>query len=115
MAELFRVTDRFGDEIVLTEEDVTRIDAKRGDDIASYCDEIRGTLTQPSSVWGGRWKDSKVFYGKDRLPEMCPFRGCYVAVIVRYSSVPASIRTVYFPFEMSGQLGDLLYIDPELS
>lgn len=112
MSELARVTDRWGDEIVLTQEDVRRIDAKRGDDIAVYLEEIRGTLERPDVVYEGGYADSKVFYGKDRLPESSPFRGCYVAVIVRYRSQPASVRTVYFPFNISGRLGKLLYLDP---
>jgi hypothetical protein len=108
LGEVLRVTDQWGDEIVLTEEDIQRIDAKRGDDIGRYLDEIRKTLESPSVVYEGRYADSKVFYGKDLLPENSPFRGCYVAVIVRYSTVPASIRTVYFPFNIAGKLGKLL-------
>jgi hypothetical protein len=114
LTDVLRVTDQWGDEIVLTEEDVARIDSKRGDDIALYAEEIESTLVRPSAVWEGRWADSKVFYGKDRLPDNCPFRGCYVAVIVRYLSVPASVRTVYFPFNMTGHLGNLLYLDPDM-
>lgn len=108
---MLRVTDRWGDEIVLTEEDVVRIDAKRGDDIGDYLDEIRTTLEHPNVVYEGRYADSKVFYGRDLLPDSCPFRGCYVAVIVRYRDVPASVRTVYFPVNIAASLGTLLYAD----
>ena len=107
---VLKVTDQWGDEIVLTEEDVARIDAKRGDTIGRYLAEIRGTLADPDVVYEGRYEDSKVFYGRDRLPDDSRFRGCYVAVIVRYSTKPASVRTVYFPFNISGALGRLLFL-----
>jgi hypothetical protein len=113
VAEVFRVTDKCGDAVVLTDEDIARISAKRGDDIAKYVGEIAGTLVDPTAVYEGAYADSKVFYGKGKLPEDSPFRGCYVAVIVRYSSEPASVRTVYFPSRMSGQLGTLCYLDPK--
>jgi hypothetical protein len=107
---ILKVTDQWGDEIVLTEEDIARINAKRGDEIGRYLDEIRGTLEDPDVVYEGRYEDSKVFYGKERAPADSPFGGCYVAVIVRYSSEPASVRTVYFPFNISGALGRLLFL-----
>ena len=109
LPELLRVTDQWGALIVLTEEDVERISAKRGDAIGSYLDEIRETLERPHVVYEGRHADSKVFYGKDLL-DGSPYRGCYLAVIVRYVNVPATIRTVYFPYDISGSLGALLDI-----
>jgi len=75
LPEVLRVTDPWGDEIVLTEEDVARIDAKRGDDIGEYLDAIRPTLEHPNVVYEGRYLDSKVFYGRDLLPDSSPFRG----------------------------------------
>ena len=38
----------------------------------------------------------------------------YLAAIVRYSggNDPATIRTVYFPYEVRGSLGRLLHVDP---
>jgi hypothetical protein len=109
---VLRVTDRWGDEIVLTDEDIARIDSKHGDDITPYLPQVRTTLERSNPVWEGRYVDSKVFYGKGLMPNESPFRGCYVAVIVRYSSVPASVRTVYFPGEMRGKLGRLIYWNP---
>ena len=110
LSELLLVTDPWGAEIVLTRKDVDRIRAKRGDDIAAYLSEIRATLQAPSVVYEGRYADSKVFYGRDLLSSGSLYRGCYVAVIVRYDSVPASVRTVYFPFNIEANLGKLLHI-----
>ena len=72
----------------------------------------RERLTSPTVVYEGRYADSKVFYGKNLLDDSSLYRGCYVAVIVRYSSQPATIRTVYFPFNIEASLGNLLYLDP---
>ena len=106
---LFSVTDRWGDEIVLTEEDWDRLTTKRPD-IAPHVAEIRRTLEEPNVVYEGRWPDTKVFYAKDLLG--APFGGCYVAVAVRYTNHPASIRTVYFPFNIEAKLGKLLHAAP---
>ncbi len=71
--------------------------------------EVQRTLQHPNAVYEGRWPETKVFYAKDLLGHS--FRGCYVAVAVRYSQQPASIRTVYFPFNIEARLGRLLHLD----
>jgi hypothetical protein len=106
--ELFRVTDPWGDEIVLTQADWDRIVSKRPD-VQPYRDEVRRTLEAPNVVYEGRWPDTKVFYAKDLMN--APFRGCYVAAAVRYNVQPATIRTVYFPLNIQARLGNLLYAD----
>jgi len=108
------ITDKTGAEVVLTEADIARIDAKRNDDIGRYCEQIRQTLEDPDYLWEGRHKDTKAFYRKGLLPEDSPFRGCFVCVMVRYSDIRASVRTVYFPFNMNAKLGNLLYISPRV-
>jgi hypothetical protein len=105
---IFSVTDRWGKEIVLTEEDWGRLTQKRPD-VAGYLEEIQRTLEAPNVVFEGRWPETKVFYAKDLLGS--PFWGCYVAVAVRYTPQPASIRTVYFPFNIEAKLGRVLYAD----
>jgi hypothetical protein len=105
---IFSVTDRWGDEIVLWEEDWARITAKRPD-VAPHVEEVRRTLEKPAVVYEGKWPDSKVFYARDLLRP--PFGDCYVAVVVRYNVRPATLRTVYFPFEIRASLGTLLYIE----
>ncbi len=107
---IFTVTDRWGDLIVLTQEDWGRISAKHPG-IEPYVDEVRRTLERPNIVYEGRYPDSKVFYAKDLLSDIPSFWGCYVAVIVRYSKQPATIRTVYFPFNIEARLGTLLYME----
>ena len=106
--DVFSVTDRWGDEVVLTQEDWDRIVAKRPD-VAQYQNEVRRTLEEPNVVYEGRWPSTKVFYAKDLLGS--PFRGCYVAVAVRYCQHPATIRTVYFPFNIEAKLGTLLHAE----
>lgn len=108
--DLFSVTDFNGDAIVLTEKDWNRIVAKRLE-VEPYVDEIRRTLQDPDVVYEGGTSDTKVFYGKDLLTDY-PFRGCYVAVAVRYRNQPASIRTAYLAREMRANLQQLLYIKP---
>ena len=106
--EIFRVTDRWGDLIVLTQEDWDRIVAKRPD-VQPYVEEVRRTLEAPNVVFEGRWPGTKVFYGKGLLD--APFWGCYVAVAVRYIVRPATIRTIYFPFNIQASLGRLLHAE----
>ncbi len=110
--EIFAITDRWGDEIVLTGEDWGRITAKRPG-VEGYVEHVRKTLERPSMVFEGRYEDSKVFYGRGLLDDDPLYRGCYVAVVVRCqeSAKPATIRTVYFPFHVQGKLGRLLHME----
>jgi len=64
--EIFKVTDRWGDEIVLTRKDWSRITAKRPG-VEGYLAHVRQTLERPNMVYEGRYEDSKVFYGKGLL------------------------------------------------
>ena len=110
--EIFRVTDRWGDGIVLTQRDWSRITAKRPG-VEGYVDHVRETLEHPSMVYEGRYHDSKVFYRKSLLDNDPLYTACYVAVIVRYpgGTDPATIRTVYFPFHVQAKLGRLLHVE----
>ena len=110
--EIFRVTDKWGDEIVLTEEDWHRITTKRPG-VDGYVEHVRQTLEAPTMVFEGRYEDSKVFYKKGLLDEDPLYRSCYVAVVVRYpgDDQSATIRTVYFPFYVQAALGSLLDAD----
>lgn len=110
--EIFRVTDRWGDLIVLTRKDWDRITAKRPG-VEGYVDHVRETLEQPSIVFEGRYGDSKVFYRKGLLEDDPDYKGCYVATIVRYpgGGTAATIRTVYFPFHVQAALGKLLHAE----
>ena len=110
--EIFRVTDHWGDPIVLTRKDWERIMAKRPD-VEGHVDHVRETLERPSMVFEGRYADSKVFYRRGLLDDDPLYKACYVATIVRYpgGSDPATIRTVYFPFHVQAALGNLLYVE----
>lgn len=110
-AETFRVTDLWGDEIVLTDDDWERICGKHPE-VRPYVSEVEWTLGDPDVVYEGRYTDSKVFYGKGRVADW-PFGGCYIAVVVRYSAQPASIRTAYLPEHIEASLGTLLHIKGE--
>jgi hypothetical protein len=111
---IFTVTDRWGDEIVLTQEDWDRIVAKRPG-VEDYLGEVRETLESPTRgdpgiVYEGRYMDTKVFYKKGLLEEDPHYKACYVCVVVRYDpGKPGSLRTVYFPYNMQAKLGNLLY------
>ena len=109
---IFSLTDRWGDLIVLTSEDWDRITAKRPG-VEGYVDHVRQTLERPTMVFEGRYANSKVFYRKGLLDDDPLYKSCYVAAIVRYSggNDPATIRTVYFPYEVRGSLGRLLHVD----
>ena len=111
-SEIFRVTDRWGDLIVLTREDWERITAKRPG-VEGYVGHVQRTLERPSMVFEGRYGDSKVFYRKGLLDDDPAYKGCYVAAIVRYTGPgePATIRTVYFPFHVQAALGRLLHAE----
>jgi len=71
--EIFRVTDRWGDLIVLTREDWEGIAAKRPG-VEGYVDHVRQTLEQPSMVFEGRYADSKVFFRASGAGEASPCR-----------------------------------------
>jgi hypothetical protein len=108
--DVFRVTDKLGAEVVLTEDDWDRIKEKRPG-VEGYEDHARLTLDDPNMVWEGRYKDSRVFYRRGLLDDDARYRACYVAVVVRYpdDGRPGTIRTVYFPFHVEAKLGKLLY------
>lgn len=110
--EIFRIRDRWGDEIVLTQQDWDRVTTKRPG-VEGYVGHVRETLERPSMVYEGRYEDSKIFYRKGLLDDDPLYKACYVAVIVRYPSGhdPATIRTVYFPFHVQGKLGRLLHVE----
>lgn len=110
--EIFRVTDKWGDEIVLMQEDWDRITTKRPG-VEGYVEHVRQTLEHPSMVLEGRYEDSKVFYKKGLLDEDPLYKSCYVATVVRYprGGGVATIRTVYFPFHVQGALGKVLDAD----
>ncbi len=109
---IFKVTDRWGREIVLTQQDWDRIVSKRPG-VEGYEEHVRRTLEEPNMVYEGRYPDSKVFYKKGLLDDDPLYKACYVAAIVRYpqQSGPATIRTVYFPFYVQGKLGTLLHVE----
>jgi hypothetical protein len=112
---IFTVTDRWGDEIVLTQEDWDRIVAKRPG-VEDYVEEVRETLESPTRgdsgiVYEGGYIDTKVFYKKGLLDDDPLYKACYVCVVVRYTpGKPASLRTVYFPYNMQGKLGNVVYL-----
>jgi hypothetical protein len=110
--EIFRVIDRWGDEIVLTQGDWDRLTAKRPG-VDGYADHVRATLERPSIVFEGRYVGSKVFYRAGLLDDDPLYRGCYVAAVVRYPTgdEPATVRTVYFPFNVQARLGRLLHAE----
>ena len=110
--EIFRVTDPWGDLIVLTVGEWERISAKRPG-VEGYVDDVRETLERPSLVFEGRYVNSKVFYREGLLDDDPLYKACYVATIVRYpgGGDTATIRTVYFPFHVQGALGRLLHIE----
>jgi hypothetical protein len=111
---IFVVTDKWGDEIVLTQEDWDRIVSKRPG-VEHYLTEVRETLESPTRgdpgiVYEGRYIDTKVFYKAGLLDEDPLYTSCYVCVAVRYTpGTPATLRTVYFPYNIQGALGKVLY------
>lgn len=111
---IFSVKDKWGDEIALRQEDWDRITSKRPG-VEDYLDEVRKTLEgptrgEPGIVYEGRYVDTKVFYKKGLLDEDPLYTACYVCVVVRYTpGKPATLRTVYFPYNMQGALGNVLY------
>ena len=108
--EVFRVTNKWGGAIVLTQKDWDRIKEKRPG-VDGYAEHVRKTLEDPNMVFEGRHEDSKVFYGKGLLDDDRDYTACYVAVIVRYppDGAPGTIRTVYFPFHVQAALGNCLH------
>jgi hypothetical protein len=110
--EIFRVTDKLGEVVVLTKQDWDRITAKRPD-VSGHEDDVRETLESPTMVWEGRYADTKVFHKKGLLEDDPLHKACLVAVAVRYPTdgSPGTIRTVYFPFHVQGRLGRLLDAD----
>lgn len=114
---IFSITDKWGDEIALTQEDWHRIVSKRPG-VEHYLDEVREALEAPTRgdpglVMEGRYIDTKVFLKKGLLDEDPLFTACHVAVVVRYiPGAAATIRTVYFPYNVQGAFGNVLYLVP---
>src|SRR5215211_6795090 len=110
---IFKVEDWQGEEICLTQQDWDRIVAKRPG-VEGYVEAIRLTLERPTFVYEGRYADSKVFYKRRLLDNDPLYKGCYVAVVVRYIvGSPCSLRTVYFPYNVQGALGNVLHINAD--
>lgn len=108
---IFTVTNRWGGEIVLTQEDWDRIVAKRPG-VDDYLDEIRETLESPNMVFEGRYINTKVYFKKGLMDEDPLYKACYVAVVVRYfSNKPGSLRTVYFPYNVQAKLGNVIHAE----
>jgi hypothetical protein len=111
--EIFTVKDWQGNEICLKQEDWDRIVSKRPG-VEDYLEQVRATLEDPTFVYEGRYPDSKVFFKRRMLDADPLFKGCYVAVVVRYfSDKPGSLRTVYFPYNVQAALGNVLHINPK--
>lgn len=107
---IFSATDPFGEKVVLTEKDWNRIKQKRPG-VDGYQDHVQQTIETPTAVYEGRYDDSKVFYKLGLLEEDRLYKGCYVAVVVRYlKGLDGSVRTVYFPYEMRAALGQVLHL-----
>lgn len=110
MAELFRIRDPFGDEIVLTEEKWAYICGKHPA-IARLLSQVQRTLERPEVVYEGRLaSNSKVFYKGGEIVDGLE-RGCWVVVVVRYTSQPAIVSTAYPARHMEGSLGNVLKME----
>jgi hypothetical protein len=111
---LLRVRDPWGVEVALTAARWQKLVAKHRE-LAVLGDGemiplIAATIEVPDMVYEGRSApDSKVFYSRPGVLSVRPYSRCRVAVVVRYTSSPASLPSVYLPIEIRANLGTLLF------
>jgi len=117
VATIFDATDPFGDLVRLTSDRWRELQAKHGEipDIVAGIGEnwflalLRATIEQPDKVREGLTaRDSKMFYSEAGVISVRPYTNCRLAVIVRYTREPASVRTIYVTAHMQGKVGKLL-------
>jgi hypothetical protein len=107
---IFSVKDRWGYEVVLTEA-AWQHATKRHPELIGNESLIECAVMMPTLVYETPHKrPSKGFYAKGLLGDP-PFRGCYVAVFVRYTTNPAVVVTAYFVRRLSANPGKLLHAD----
>ncbi len=105
MADIFTVNDPWGDPVRLTERKWKHLVSKHAE-IAPYSNLIRDTIENPEMVFEAlSAPDSKAFYSAAGVIHDRPYRACRVAVIVRYTTLPASIPSAYLPVRIAGKMG----------
>lgn len=119
MAIVFEVDDVWGVPVRFTARRWEKLLEKHGElpelaaiDEARLLELVRLTIAKPHRVFEGKSApDSKVFYSKSGvLAWSVPrYRGVRIAVVVRYTNLPASIPTIYFSVGHRANLGKLLY------
>jgi hypothetical protein len=105
---LFSVATPECDEIVLTPDRWNHA-CDRHLEVAPFIEEVRQALETANLVYETpHKKPTHAYYKRELLTHVPRFRGCYVAVYVRYTMQPAQVWTVYLPTHLSRNPGRLI-------
>ena len=84
----------------------------RHPEIAPFIEQVQQALERPNLVYETPHKSpTYAYYKRELLTHIPRFRGCYVAVYVRYTMQPAQVWTAYLPTHLSGNPGRLVRAD----
>jgi len=80
-------------------------------EVAPYMQQVEQTLVRPHLVYETTYKKPTRAYYARGLIEDYPYRGCYVAVFVRYKLERPCVCTAYLPAHLSANPGTLLHAE----
>lgn len=74
-----------------------------------FLDQVKATVVRPSCIIESRHvKPTFVYYARGLIDDP-PYRGCYVAVFVRYAMEPSEVWTAYLPTRIAANSGKLIF------
>lgn len=106
----FTVTSKWCTERIVLRDSQWRHTIRRHPEMTPYMNEVRLTLEDPRAVYETYDLKPTLAYYKRNLIDDPPYRGCYVAVFVRYKMSPAHVWTAYLPSHTSSNPGNLLHL-----
>jgi len=75
-------------------------------------EKVRPTLANPNLVYETiHRKPTRAYYARGLIDDDPLYKGCYVAVFVRYTMEKPCVWTAYLPSRLSANPGTLIYAD----
>jgi hypothetical protein len=77
-------------------------------EMESRVEKVRATLLDPNLIYETPYHETRAYYARGLIDDP-PYKGCYVAVFVRYALERPSVWTAYLPSHLSQNPGTLLF------
>lgn len=107
---LFTTQSKYCGEVILTPDRWAHV-LKYHPEVGPYVDAVRLTVEEPWAVYETPNKrPTYAYYRRELITDDPRFKGCYVAVFVRYRMQPAQVWTVYLPTHLSSNPGKLIHL-----